>query len=115
DVLRNRALTDDRDLTRFVTALLERAEKRRTWLLLIDDAMRMTDVMIPIDDLPADPNEAVAMPASGAVSAADGVAHRVAQIIDETPAGCVVVVWERPDPPGPTSDVAAWAAAMRRG
>lgn len=113
DVLRDRPLTDDRDLTRFVTAFLERARTTRAWLLLLDGAMRMTDATIPVEDLPEDPTATVAMPSSGAVSAADALSQRVAQVVDETPAASVVVVWERPDPPGSGPSVRPWAAAMR--
>lgn len=113
NTLRDRPMTDDRDLTRFVTALLERAIAPRAWLLLIDSAGRMTDVLMPIDNLPEDPTETVAMPASGAVCAADLLATRVSQIVDETPAGAVVVVWERPGPPGGGSDLRRWSEPMR--
>ncbi len=113
NTLRDRPMTDDRDLTRFVTALLERAVEPRAWLLFIDSAGCMTDVMMPIDGLSGDPTETVAMPASGAVSAADLLATRVSQIVDETPAGAVVVVWERPGGPGRSSDLRRWSEPMR--
>src|SRR5699024_3045183 len=92
---------------------LERALVTRAWLLLLDGAGRMTDAVLPIDDLPDDPTEAVAMPSVGTVSAADLLARRVAQIVGETPAGAVVVVWERPGAPGESADLQRWAGPMR--
>lgn len=112
--LAHRPLTNDHDLTRLVTALLEKAHARRVWLMLLDDELRSTDVIIPIDDLPPDPSEPVAMPIDGAVTASTGFGARVAQIVDQTPAEAVVVVWERPGAPGADPDTLAWIDGMRR-
>ncbi|MGO1838056.1 MAG: hypothetical protein ACTH0E_00920 [Candidatus Microbacterium stercoravium] len=112
--LKNRPLTSDHDLTRLVTALLEQAYVSRVWLMLLDDDLRSTDVIIPIDDLPTDPMAATAMPVDGPVAACDGLGVRVAQIVDQTPASAVVVIWERPGAAGADPDTLAWIDGMRR-
>lgn len=112
--LKNRPLTSDHDLTRLVTAMLEKAYVARVWLMLLDDELRSTDVIIPIDDLPSDPTEPIAMPLGGAVTASAGFGARVAQIVDQTPAEAVVVVWERPGAPGADPDTLDWIDGMRR-
>ena len=61
-----RPLTDDRDIERLVNVLLERPSAARTWIMLLDDQLRSTRVIIPIDDLPNDPQAPAAMPSGGA-------------------------------------------------
>ncbi|WP_156759402.1 hypothetical protein [Microbacterium karelineae] len=112
-MLRTRPLTDDRDLVRLVSALLGTASTARVWLLLLDDEMRSTEVLIPIDDLPADAGAVVAMPSDGPVAAAEMLGARVADIVRDAPVSAVVVVWERPGAPGARADTLAWIDAMR--
>ena len=110
--LTRRPLTDDRDVERLMGELLEKAVVRRLWIMLLDDQWRSTKVLIPIDDLPRDPQAPAAMPMAGPVSAAIALGARIAQIIDQTPAAAVIVAWERPkrDP-----RLMRWVEGMRRG
>lgn len=111
--LRRSPLTDDRDLVRFVGGMLHNAITTRLWVILLDDEMRSTDVILPLDDAPEDPRAVVAMLSSGPVRAAQMLGERVAKIIDHTPARAVAVVWERPGPPGASGDTLLWVGAMR--
>lgn len=110
-----RPLTDDRDIERLVNVLLERPSVARTWIMLLDDQLRSTRVIIPIDDLPNDPQAPAAMPSGGPVSAARVLGDRIAQIVDQTPAASVVVIWERPGVPGTDPHLIRWVEGMREG
>lgn len=111
----HRPLTDDRDLERLVGALLDTALVERAWIMLLDDQWRSTKVIIPINDLPQDPMSPAAMPSSGPVSAARVFGERIAQIIEQTPAAAVVVIWERPGGPGSDPKLMRWVDGMRDG
>ncbi len=113
--LDHRPLTDDRDLERLVGALLDQAHVARAWIMLLDDQWRSTKVIIPINDLPQDPRTPAAMPSSGPVSAARVFGDRIAQIIEQTPAAAVVVIWERPGEPGTDPNLMRWVEGMRDG
>ncbi|WP_110589245.1 hypothetical protein [Microbacterium suaedae] len=113
EFFRGRPLTDDRELSRLVAALLDEAITDRVWLLLLDDEMRWTEVVIPIDELPVDASEVVAMPSGGPIEAAAMLGSRVADIVRQTPVASVIVVWERPGASGARADTLAWADAMR--
>jgi hypothetical protein len=72
-------------------------------------------VIIPIDDLPQDPQSPAAMPSGGPVSAARVFGDRIAQIIEQTPAAAVVVIWERVGGAGADPSLMRWVEGMRDG
>lgn len=112
DELDDRPLNDDRDLSRLVNALLERALGRRVWFLLLDGSLRWTKVIIPIDDVPSDPHEVAAMPSDGPVTTAQLLAARFSEIVRATPADHIVVVWERTGAPTLDETDLAWIDAV---
>ncbi|WP_221584074.1 hypothetical protein [Microbacterium sp. G2-8] len=115
DALRTRPLTHDRDLTALVNALLPTACTRRLWVMLLDDEMRSTDVLMPIDDIPKDPTQIAAMPASGPVTVAQTLGQQIARIVQQTPVAYAVVVWERTGSALVDAVDREWIAGMRQG
>jgi len=111
--LDRRPLTDDRDLERYLTALMRKGSVWRTWVMLLDDQWRSTKVIIPIDGLPKDPQEPAAMPSGGPVSAARVLGVRIAEIVEQTPAAAAVVIWERPGGVGADPKLDRWVSGMR--
>ena len=113
--LDHRPLTDDADLEFLVSALLHKAHDSRVWIMLLDDQWRSTKAIIPIDDLPSNPQAPMAMPSGGPLSAARVFGERIAQVVEQTPAAAVVVIWERPGPSGADPNLLRWVDGMRAG
>jgi hypothetical protein len=76
--------TDD-DVVSLVTALLERPVTRQCWVLFLDERAVPISFVMPVSELPWQPDEHV-----------DDLAALVADVVQQVAAAEVVLVWERP-------------------
>lgn len=76
--------TDD-DVIDLVTALVERPITRQCWVLFLDERAVPVSFVMPISDLPWQPDEHV-----------EDLAALAADIVQQVAAAEVVLVWERP-------------------
>ncbi|MET0811589.1 MAG: hypothetical protein ABWY03_00955 [Microbacterium sp.] len=110
---RRRSLASDADLTEQLGNLLEQAyNPRQLWLLFLDHDDRLSDVIMPCDDYPRDPDERFHHDELGVTDFAHLLADRLGDIIRLADASRVVLVWERPGPPEFGEDELSWARAM---
>jgi len=79
------AVRTDDDVLELVTALLERPVTRQCWVVFLDDRAGPIPFVMPISDLPWQPDEHV-----------EDLAALVADIRDQVGGAEVVLVWERP-------------------
>jgi hypothetical protein len=96
-------LTTDADLVAMATDLVGRAVRRQTWLFVLDDELRLSPVVVPMDGVPAD-----ADPQHIALLAAR-LTDLVAMVDG---AGSVVLVWERPGTADVRMQEADWIAGL---
>lgn len=80
----NPARTDD-DVVALVTGIVGRPVRRQCWVLFLDDGARPVPFLLPVSDLPWQPDEHV-----------EDFAAFVADVRDDASAAEVVIVWERP-------------------
>jgi hypothetical protein len=110
---RRRLLTSDTDLADQLGRLLEQAyNPRQLWLLFLDPEDRLSDVIMPCDDYPLDPDEQFHNEELGLTDYARLLAARLSEILELASASRVVLVWERPGPPAFDDDDLTWARAM---
>ncbi|GAA1937868.1 hypothetical protein GCM10009775_32460 [Microbacterium aoyamense] len=110
---RDRCLTTDTDLADQLDRLLERAyNPRQLWLLFLEADDRLSDVIMPCDDYPSDPDELFTDPEAGLTDFAHLLADRLGRILELTGAARVVLVWERPGAATLGDDELNWARAM---
>lgn len=83
-LIRTAVRTDD-DVIDLVTALVERPITRQCWVLFLDERAVPVSFIMPISDLPWQPDERV-----------DDFAALVADVVVHLAAAEVVLVWERP-------------------
>ncbi len=96
-------LRTDAEIERRVDELIGRANSRRLWLLFLDASDVQLPVLIPLDDLPAQPTTEQAI----------RVLEVVRELMGEIDAAAVITVLERYGPIGLTPQDAAWNAALR--
>ncbi len=96
-------LHTDAEIERRVDELIGRANSRRLWLLFLDESDVQLPVLIPIDDLPAQPTTEQAI----------RVLEMVRELMGEIDAAAVITVLERYGPIGLTPQDAAWTASLR--
>jgi sugar phosphate isomerase/epimerase len=95
-------LVTDAEIERRVADLIGRANSRQLWLLFLDEFAVQLPLLIPIDSLPTVP----------AAEEADGVIHRVRELMGEIGASAVIIVLERYGATTLTAQDAAWARAL---
>lgn len=76
--------TDD-DVVAFVAALVERPITRQCWVLFLDERAIPVSFVLPVSDLPLQPDEHV-----------EDLAALIADVVQQLAAAEVVLVWERP-------------------
>jgi hypothetical protein len=79
------AIRTDDDVVDLVTTLVERAVTRQCWVVFLDDGPGPVPLVMPVSDLPWQPDEHV-----------EDFAALVADVCDHVGATEVVLVWERP-------------------
>ena len=85
DRLIHTAVRTDDDVVDLVTALLERPITRQCWVLFLDVRAVPISFVMPISDLPWQPDEHV-----------EDFAALAADVVQQLAAAEVVIVWERP-------------------
>lgn len=83
-LIRTPVRTDD-DVVQLVAAVVDGPVTRQCWVLFLDDRAVPVPFLIPIADLPYEPDEHV-----------DDFASLVRDIVEQIGAAAVVLVWERP-------------------
>ncbi|MDM7891434.1 hypothetical protein [Curtobacterium caseinilyticum] len=78
------ARTDD-DVVALVTGVVGRPLRRQCWVLFLDERALPVPFLLPVSDLPLQPDEHV-----------DDLATLVAEVCADNSAAEVVLVWERP-------------------
>ena len=95
-------LVTDAEVERRVADLIGRANSRQLWLLFLDEFAIQLPLLIPIESLPSEPT----------ANEADGVIHRMRELMGEIGAHAVVTVLERYGSASLTAQDAAWARAL---
>jgi hypothetical protein len=85
-----------------VGELIGRANIRQLWLLFLDEESVQLPLLIPIDELPADPTD----------DATNSVISNLRELMDNVSAESIVLVWERYGSPNLTAQDAAWARSL---
>ncbi|RFA10961.1 hypothetical protein B7R54_18405 [Subtercola boreus] len=95
-------LTTDAQLEDRVLALIGTAGHRQLWLMFLDNDDDQLPVVIPLDDLPRQPDRAET----------DVLVGHLAGILQQVAAVQLVLVWERPGKGKLTEPDRAWASAI---
>lgn len=95
-------LTTDAEIEDRVLALIGTAGHRQLWLMFLDSDDGQLPVVIPLDDLPREPNRAET----------DVLVGHLAGILAQVRAVQLVLVWERPGRGRLTERDQAWARAL---
>lgn len=109
------AFPSDESLARGLTGIVERATHRQFWTFFLDDAQRILDPIMPMDDHPESPHEIVhTHEADGERSwpVASVLASRMLWIAETIGAASIVFVWERPGGEKFEEYELEWARAM---
>lgn len=109
---RDAPLTDDLLLEERIRFLLRRANRRQFWMLFLGDDDVQADVVMPCDDLPADPDAVLDTEDLGRAPYAVVLATRVAQIMTDFGFAQAVFVWERPGGSVARAEERGWARAL---
>jgi len=105
-------LTDDTRLTDRVRFLLRRANIRQFWMMFLDENDVQAPVVMPCDDMPADPRALTFTDDLGTVTRAELLAARVAMIMREFGFAQAVFVWERRGGPRVGDEERIWAREL---
>jgi hypothetical protein len=111
---RDRPLATDDDLTTALEFVLEAANQRQLWLIMLDEDKRVAGPLLPMDDYPDDPEELVDTDDLGRVTFARVLMVRAGMFCQMAGGREVVFVWERPGSRNLTPDDVAWARAALR-
>lgn len=103
--------TDDQ-LRLALEDLLVSADREQLWFLFLDEDDRLTGPLMPGDEYPEDPVEAIETDDLGTVPAARVIAIRLRLIAEIVDAHRIVLVWERPGPDELDRPTRAWVKAM---
>ena len=106
------ASLDDARLHELIELMLTAAIRRQLWLLFLDGADRMSEVIMPTDDFPHDPHEPVVAGDLGPTTAAQLLAARLPLMCEAVGASQLVLVWEREGDDEFPDEELAWARAM---
>lgn len=105
-------LTNDDVMVAFLDRLLQNAIRRQIWFLFLDDDQRLMSPVMPNDDFPDDPHEAITVDDLGRCTAAELIAARFAMLQDEIGASHLLVVWERPGDRSLSDQDREWARTL---
>lgn len=106
------ASLDDARLYELIELMLSGAIRRQLWLLFLDAQDRMSDVIMPTDDFPSDPDDPVIAGDLGPTTAAQLLAARIPLMCEAIGAAQIVLVWEREGDEEFGPEERAWAGAM---
>lgn len=73
------------------------------WMVFLDDESRLSPVIVPIDDLPAEPDDQFV----------GNLAHMVGDLLRDGAAASVALLLSRPGPRAMTDADRRWARALR--
>lgn len=111
--LRDTAL-DDARLHELLGLMLTGAIRRQMWLMFLDDDDRLSDLVMPMADYPADPDEPGVVDDLGPTTAAAMIGARIPTIAEAIGCSQVVLVWEREGDEQFQQAELGWAAAIAR-
>lgn len=111
---RDRPLKTDGELHRALQFLLQAADQRQVWLVMLGEDNRLAGPLIPMSDHPIDPEELVDSDDLGRVSFAHALLARSSTICAMANGRELVYVWERPGSHELTGGDIAWARAAAR-
>lgn len=109
---REAPLTDDVLLQERIRFLLRRANVRQFWMLFLYDDDVQAEVLMPCDDLPADPDVVVQTEDLGRAPYAVVLASRIAHIMSEFGLAQAVFVWERRGDSVARTEERVWARTL---
>lgn len=98
-------------IERFARALLERANRRQTWIVYLDTERRPLPVLMPFESLPADPEQYFET-ARGTLQYPTVLATFAAECALEVGGESVLVVWERPSDEHLSQSEIDWVLAL---
>ncbi|OCG75601.1 hypothetical protein [Microbacterium sediminis] len=102
----------DEALELLITRLLGDASAECAWFLFLDHRSRVIDPLMPIDFLPADPDELSDAPDLGAVPISELIVERMGSLLSMIGATELVVVWERSGGSMLDADTRRWITAI---
>lgn len=108
----DRVLATDADLFELLEVLLQRANERHLWLVLLDAGHRVTGPLMPLADLPSLPDTPERAHDVGVASAGELLAARLAMVVHAVEAHELALVWERRGSAEFRDDERAWAGAL---
>lgn len=88
------SLDTDAALHRALQHLLSGADQRQVWAFFLDEHQRITDPIMPIEELPEDPHE-ICDSDLGPLPFARLLSRRLAWVSEEISAPHLALVWER--------------------
>lgn len=112
EINRDRILATDSDLQDQLTLLLQEANHRQVWLLLLDQDSRLTEPLMPMDDYPKTPDELCDTEDLGLVPFSEVLVERARMVCEVVGAREFVFVWERRGSDRFTAVDRAWARAV---
>lgn len=111
---RDRPLVTDAELHTTLELLLQAAEQRQVWLIMLGKDKCVAGPLMPMSDYPVDPEELVESDDMGPVTFARALLVRSGMICAMVGGREVVFVWERSGSRELTPSDIAWARATAR-
>jgi hypothetical protein len=109
-----RVLATDDDLADLLSRLLERANMRQVWLIMLGADDRVTGPLMPLEDFPSEPDAECDTADLGTLTHSRLLAARFAAFAEMCDAERIVLVWERRGTSALRAGDLAWARAMAR-
>lgn len=100
-----RPIRSDADALAAVETLLQRANQRQCWIIVVADDRHTIHLMMPIEGMPDTVDH----------DAEDQLADVMAEVVRHFAAAFVLVVWERPGGPDPSRTEWEWIHAVEVG
>lgn len=107
-----RSLATDVALADQFTRVFERAEKRQVWLMFLDNEHRLTGPLMPMDELPTEPDEPCSTEDLGVVRFAKVLVERARMVAEFVGAHQYLWMWERRGSGTLSHRDRRWAAAI---
>ncbi|QIM18256.1 hypothetical protein G7066_05585 [Leucobacter coleopterorum] len=111
---RKRVLTTDEELHQTLEFLLQGANQRQVWLIMLGEDKCVAGPLMPMADYPIDPGELIEADDLGSVTFSRALLVRSSTICGMAGGRELVFVWERPGSRDLTPSDIAWARAVEQ-
>lgn len=107
-------LATDTELEQFLGGLLPPASERRFWMLYLERDHRLSDLLLPMDEQPAEPDDVCDAKDLGRVSFAQLIVDRAGSICGMIGGASAIFVWERPGSAAASPRDRRWVHAIEQ-